>query len=68
MLEADCRPVKIITIGCNDTVKDAAAKMIDHNVGCLIVNDDDGSFVGLVTERDVARHVAMSVETTSVRI
>jgi diguanylate cyclase (GGDEF)-like protein len=33
--------------------------MLSHNVGCLIVNDDQGKFVGLVTERDIAHHVAV---------
>ncbi len=50
----------IITIGPGDTIKEAAARMLSHNVGCLIVNDDRGEFVGLVTERDIAHHVAMN--------
>ena len=63
MPESDCRPVQIVTIGVSDTVKDAAEMMMSHNVGCLIVNDEQGRFVGLVTERDVARHVATISET-----
>ena len=62
MLEYDHRPVKIITIGTNETIRQAAATMQAHNVGCLIVNNEDGKFVGLVTERDVARHVATASE------
>ncbi len=50
----------IITIRHGDSIKEAAAKMLSHNVGCLIVNDDQGHFVGLVTERDIAHHVATS--------
>jgi diguanylate cyclase (GGDEF)-like protein len=34
--------------------------MFSHNVGCLIVTDDQGKLIGLVTERDIARHVAVS--------
>jgi diguanylate cyclase (GGDEF)-like protein/putative nucleotidyltransferase with HDIG domain len=52
--------VEIITISPGNSVKDAAAKMLSHNVGCLIVVDDQGKFIGLITERDIARHVAVS--------
>jgi diguanylate cyclase (GGDEF)-like protein/putative nucleotidyltransferase with HDIG domain len=60
MHESADRPARIITIHRNDTIKNAATLMLSHRVGCLIVNDDDGRFVGLVTERDVAHHVAGS--------
>jgi diguanylate cyclase (GGDEF)-like protein/putative nucleotidyltransferase with HDIG domain len=50
---------KIITIHQSDTIQQAAAKMLSHNVGCLIVVDDT-EFVGVISERDVARHVASS--------
>jgi diguanylate cyclase (GGDEF)-like protein/putative nucleotidyltransferase with HDIG domain len=58
MQESAARPAKILTINRNDTIKNAAALMLAHNVGCLIVNDDNGQFIGLVSERDVAHHVA----------
>ncbi len=51
---------KIASIGHHESIKEAAAKMFSHNVGCLIVTDDHGKFIGLVTERDIARHVAVS--------
>lgn len=51
---------RIITIRQDESVKIAAAKMLAHNVGCLIVNDEQEQFVGLVTERDIAHHVASS--------
>ena len=51
--------MKIVTIGDRDSIKQAAAKMLSHNVGCLIVNDEQGKFVGLVTERDIAHYVAV---------
>lgn len=62
MLESDDRPVAIVTIGRDDNIKQAAAKMLAHNVGCLIVNDDNGKFIGLVTERDIAHFIADSAE------
>jgi diguanylate cyclase (GGDEF)-like protein len=54
------RRTEIITISPGETVKEAAARMLSHNVGCLIVNDDEGDFIGLVTERDIAHHLATS--------
>ena len=58
MHESTKRPGKIVTIERRDTIRQAAALMREHNVGCLIVNDDAGKFVGLVTERDIAHHAA----------
>jgi len=55
-------PAKVITIRCGDSVREAAARMLSHNVGCLIVNDDQDGFVGLITERDIAHHVAVNSE------
>lgn len=53
---------QIITIGHGCSIKEAAAKMLSHNVGCLIVFDDHDHFVGLVTERDISRHIAIQPE------
>jgi diguanylate cyclase (GGDEF)-like protein/putative nucleotidyltransferase with HDIG domain len=50
-------PTSIITILQNKTVKEAAQAMIANKVGCLIVNDPHGEFVGLVTERDIAHWI-----------
>jgi diguanylate cyclase (GGDEF)-like protein/putative nucleotidyltransferase with HDIG domain len=47
-------PATIITIQQEDTVQEAARTMMVHKVGCLIVVDRHGEFVGLVTERDMA--------------
>lgn len=60
MPDVEKRRPGIITVCCGDSIKDAAARMLSHNVGCLIVNDEQGRLVGLVTERDIARHVAVS--------
>lgn len=58
MLESGDRPAGIVTIGRNDDIRKAAAKMLAHNVGCLIVNDENGKYIGLVTERDIAHFIA----------
>ena len=39
-----------------ETVEDAAAKMVEHSTGCVIITDE-GNPVGIVTERDIVRKV-----------
>jgi len=60
MSESASRRGKVVTISPRDSIKKAAEQMLSHNVGCLIVNDEQGLFIGLVSERDVAHHVAIS--------
>lgn len=50
-------PPQIITIGPGATVKEAAAAMLTHKVGCLVVNDEHGRFAGVVTEQDIVSRV-----------
>ncbi len=43
-------------IRSDSTVHAAAALMVEKDIGCLVVADDDGP-VGMVTERDILRKV-----------
>lgn len=62
MEETVARSTKIVAISFDATVKSAATKMFDNKIGCLIVNDQNGRFAGIVTERDiVSRAVASSM-------
>ena len=55
------RPTEIVSISLNASVKEAANLMFANKIGCLIVNDQNGKFTGIVTERDiVSRAVASS--------
>jgi len=54
------RPAQVITINRIDSIKSAAAKMFANNVGCLVVNDENGNFAGIVTERDIVNRVVAS--------
>jgi diguanylate cyclase (GGDEF)-like protein len=49
---------RIVSISQSSTLKQAAEQMLLDNVGCLIVNNENGDFVGLLTERDIACKVA----------
>ncbi len=48
----------VLEIDCESTVFDAVSKMVDGNVGSLLVKED-GRLVGIVTERDYLRRVAI---------
>ncbi len=57
------------TITENETVKEAAKKMSEPGIGCLIVTRD-GNLAGIVTERDIIRKVvakSLDVSKTKVR-
>ena len=54
------RPSEIITININATIKEAAVNMFTNKVSCLIVNNNEGEFIGLVTERDIVSRVVAS--------
>lgn len=49
---------QVWTIGPDDTVYEAIRLMADENVGALLVMEE-GRPVGLITEREYARHVAL---------
>jgi len=39
-----------VTIGQSARLQEAALRMLDLNIGCLPVVDDDGNYVGIVTD------------------
>ena len=48
------KPSAIVSsIGPDKTVAEAIHHMCEHNVGALLVRDDSGQPVGIITERDV---------------
>lgn len=47
------------TIGPDATVYTALEKMAEHDVGALVVLDDSGNVIGLMSERDYARKVIL---------
>lgn len=62
MKEIIGRSAGVVSIEKGKSVRAASAKMLHHKVGCLIVTDEQGEFVGLVTERDIANWVATTEE------
>ena len=47
-----------ITVHQNRTVEEAAKTMFEHRVGSVMVVDDEGKLVGIMTERDLIFAVA----------
>jgi CBS domain-containing protein len=52
--------VKIVTIGPQDTIRQALGRLAEHNIGALVVVDGQGAIAGIVSERDIVRALARS--------
>jgi CBS domain-containing protein len=52
--------VKVVTIGPQDTIRQALGRLAEHNIGALVVVDGQGAIAGIVSERDVVRALARS--------
>jgi CBS domain-containing protein len=48
---------EVVTIGPDAGVRELLARLAEHNVGALIVSSDGSSIDGIVSERDVVRHL-----------
>lgn len=48
---------EVVTISPDATVRDLLALLAEHNVGALIVSTDGSSVDGIVSERDIVRHL-----------
>ncbi len=47
----------VVTAGPDDSARGAAILMKERNVGCVVLVDDKGRPVGVVTDRDLVQHV-----------
>lgn len=56
---SDIMSTKLETIRTSESAKEAAKKMLDKNVSSLVVVDEDGQAIGIVTERDITRGVCI---------
>jgi diguanylate cyclase (GGDEF)-like protein/putative nucleotidyltransferase with HDIG domain len=60
MHQALNRPSQIVTVKSDASVEVAAAEMFINKVGCLVVNNEDGTYAGIITERDIVNRVIAS--------
>jgi CBS domain-containing protein len=55
MLVRDLMSEGVVTAPLSATVQEAARQLLEHDVGSVIVVNDDGGPVGILTESDVIR-------------
>jgi CBS domain-containing protein len=48
---------KCFTIAVSSSVKDAADKLTEFNIGAMPVIDSQGNVVGIISERDISRYI-----------
>lgn len=46
---------KVATVGAEDTVYHAIKKLVEKNIGSLLVVDEKGAIAGIITERDILK-------------
>jgi CBS domain-containing protein len=49
---------RVITIRPEQTIREALARLAEHNIGALVVVDGENALVGIVSERDIVRQAA----------
>ncbi|NHZ72947.1 MAG: CBS domain-containing protein [Nitrospirae bacterium] len=54
-------PATPLTAGLNMPLGEAVAKLRDASIGCLIVTNEDGEVVGLLSERDLLEKAALEI-------
>ncbi len=52
--------LKVITARPDQSLKDAVDLLVEHDIGALIVVDELGQPVGIISERDIIREAARS--------
>jgi CBS domain-containing protein len=57
----------LVTVAPEDTIGEAAQKMVDRGIGSAVVSDF-GQLVGILTERDLLRAVAARTHSSEARV
>jgi len=47
----------VVTVSPDATVRELLGMLAEHNIGALIVSSDGGTVDGIVSERDIVRHL-----------
>jgi signal-transduction protein with cAMP-binding, CBS, and nucleotidyltransferase domain len=54
---------RVITVGAQDSIRDAAARMLRHGVHHLPVTDDDGTVSGMLSTMDLTAYFSYTAGT-----
>ncbi|MDX1413847.1 MAG: CBS domain-containing protein [Candidatus Promineifilaceae bacterium] len=52
------KPAKLITIGSAEDVRAAINKLAENRIGALLVVNETGKLIGIISERDIVRRAA----------
>lgn len=57
---------EVVSVGVEDTMAVAILKLTQHKIGAVLVLDKGGEIKGILSERDIIRHLAgrINIETT----
>ncbi len=58
----------VVTVGPDHTLRDAARRMEEHNVGAAVVMDNEQAGPGIITERDLMRSNGRGEDIDSERV
>lgn len=64
----DAKGNRVITIPPHHTLYLALCTMVENKVGALIVQDHEGTFLGIITERDLMREVYQDTNLRDTRV
>ncbi len=53
---------EVVTIHENQSIHDAIKFLVQHNIGAVLVRDEGGEVVGIVSERDILREGSRNSE------
>ncbi|MBO1076321.1 CBS domain-containing protein [Roseomonas marmotae] len=56
---------EVIAVGPRDSAIDIARTLSRHRIGAVLVRDEAGEIMGIVSERDIVRCMAASAETVA---
>ncbi len=55
------QPIQPLTVDTHTTLAKTLALMRNHGIGCVLVTNQEGSLVGILTERDLLQKVALEL-------
>lgn len=55
---------RVVTIHPRDTIADTVDLLNEHKIGAVVVTSDNVSISGIISERDIVRHLAREQEGT----